>query len=238
MKTLEELMNIDYEERLRLYSEDRVIAKKMMIFDMIINKKIGKRIPIKESGAGVSRIWNFFDSGKVFIQLTGFKGCQLDRKENLRRNSEMLSVLISHGVGVVNVIGNDYCKDLEDGTPDPNSIVEEPGFFVSYSTDNKNCKIRNNNDLKQLGMKLCKQFDQWGYLYGDKKTVESIDCNGNVTKRLNRISFNIDKLNMMWTKIKGRKYTFTESVHREGPIQGLMWQDFINEISLNIKSVK
>ncbi len=221
MKKLSEL----YHEQLSKYDKNKKIAQHMMIMDMVLNKKFGRRISLIEAGAGASRVLNLFERGNSFIQITAFKGCSLDRKTNLKRNAELHLILREKGLGITNVIGNDYCEWEDENTPVKETLVEEPGFFVSFSAKNPNVKINNKEELKELGLELCKKFEQWGYLYGDERVVQSIDSNGNVIKEMTRMGFNASDLGNMWSSIRGHKYSFKECIWPDGPIQAMIWTD-------------
>lgn len=230
MKSLTE----SYSSLMMRYDSDRKIARYMRIFEAVLNNKFGRKIPIyeEEAGAGASRLWQFFEEGKPFIQITAFKGCKEDEKTNLRNNAKLFSRLRSYGLGVVHVIGNDFCKTLPNGEPDPNSMVKEPGFFASFSDKYEGSKIHSGEQLKRLGLDLCNEFGQWGYLYGDEDSVTSFSNDGKPFKTMSRMQFldsrqkNLDKF---WTEIKGHKYTFTESIQPDGPLQGQLWIDIFKD---------
>lgn len=220
----------EYNKMLSEYNDDIKTAQNMRMFDLILNKDFGRRISLlDEAGAGASRLLNLFKSGNPFIQITAFKGCKKSRKENLRNNAELLKDLRSKGLGTTNVIGNDYCEWNEDKTPVESTLVEEPGFFASFSLKNKMSQIKTPEELKDFGVELCKKYDQWGFLFGDEKTVYSISPDGKAERKFKRMEFNRDKMDWMWSEIKGHKYTFRESVYPDGALQGQIWIDVFRD---------
>lgn len=162
---------------------------------------------INEAGAGVSRLTQHIRSGTPFVMLSAARGT-CSAAENKQRAEALRKRLSAMPVSYI-VTGGEYQEVGQDAP------TEEVSFFIMPRSSKVTVE-----SLSKLGLGLCKIFDQDSYLLGDGKEINLVEQDGSSMVIGNAASFDpaVVAKAPAFSKIKGRKLTFTNSGENPGSV--------------------
>ena len=157
-----------------------------------------------EEGAGRGRVNRFINQDKVpFFIISAWRG-ENTAKENRRRSKALIAKLRSYHLGAVPLWGKWKEKDRETGEE---RLVRERSFLVVKSSNISDRKF------KEIAIKLMKEFGQEAIIFGDGEAVYIL-CNRSINtgckeqKIGNRVTFDLDKIEDVFSTIRGAPFTF------------------------------
>lgn len=154
-----------------------------------------------EASAGLSRIIKHVQSGLNFIIITAFRG-EYSKKENIIRNSKMLSDIKENNLGAIQLEG--YWTENA-GTTDEVKVVE-----ISYFIPNKTWNGESLDDIyfKQFGNILRDKYNQESFIYGNGKEIYVISADEEFSIG-ESIHVTYKEFEEIYSKIKNKKFIFS-----------------------------
>lgn len=154
-----------------------------------------------QAGAGLTRIISHVQSGVNFIIITAFRG-ENSKKENVRRNTEMLQDIKAKNLGAIQLEGH-WTENA--GTPEAINVVEISYFIPNRTWGGESIEI---SEFKQIGQDLRAKYDQESFLYGDGKEVYVVE-EGSEFSIGSAVHVSYNQLEEIYSKIKGKNFIFS-----------------------------